>query len=116
MISSASSKNFGRHVKHKKCKVYLWQGDGNDLTASGNVHVELGPLLVGLLDDRVPDLAVDTLVLVYRVDFDDRGPVGGAFFNLGRVGGAVLEKSQANCSYDVCLSQMQIYPNLTEEL
>ena len=56
------------------------------------VHVELGPLLVGLLDDRVPDLPVDTLVLVHRVDFDDRGPVGGALFNLGRVGGAVLEK------------------------
>ena len=55
------------------------------------VHRELGPLLVGLLDDGVLHLPVDPLVLVHGVHLDDGAAVRSSLLNLGRVGGAVGE-------------------------
>ena len=46
------------------------------------IHVELCAFLVGLLDDGVPHLTIDSLVLVYRVNFDHRGSVWGTLLDL----------------------------------
>ena len=55
------------------------------------IHVELCAFLVGLLDDGVPHLTIDSLVLVHGVHLDHGAAVGSSLLNLRRVGGAVCE-------------------------
>ena len=59
--------------------------------ASLFVHIELGSLLMRLLDNGVPDLTVHTLILVHSVHLNHWTSVWSTFFNLGSVRGAVLK-------------------------
>lgn len=63
---------------------------GKDL-ARFFVDGEFGAFLVGLLDDRVLDLAVDALIGIGGLDADDWAAVRSSFFDFGTVGAALGE-------------------------
>lgn len=64
---------------------------GQDLT-SLFVNGELGALLIGLLDDRILDLSVDTLVLVSSLYLDDRAAVWRALLHFRIIHPAIFEQ------------------------
>lgn len=63
---------------------------GQDLTGLF-VNGKLGALLIGLLNDRVLDLAVDTLVLVGSLYLDDGAAVGRTLLHFRIIHPAILE-------------------------
>lgn len=55
------------------------------------IDCEFRSLLVGLLDDRVLDLSVDTFVGIGSLDINNRTPIRNPFFDLKTVGAALGE-------------------------